>query len=155
MSRAASLRTPAAAGEDLLVLVDEADREIGTLPKTAGHLGAGTLHRAFSVFLFNDRGEVLIQQRAAGKIARAVRRHRGRGAGLRVIVLCCRGHGAFVCGLCCLTPTKGPYSLGECNTLPFSSSLPRSSPLHSLKHRPSPLRYCHRTPSSQARPLAI
>lgn len=68
MSRAASLRTPAAAGEDLLVLVDEADREIGTLPKTAGHLGAGTLHRAFSVFLFNDRGEVLIQQRAAGKM---------------------------------------------------------------------------------------
>jgi isopentenyl-diphosphate Delta-isomerase len=54
--------------EDLLILVDEADREIGTLPKTAGHLGAGTLHRAFSVFLFDAQGSVLIQQRAAGKM---------------------------------------------------------------------------------------
>jgi isopentenyl-diphosphate delta-isomerase len=54
--------------EDLLILVDEADRDIGTLPKTAGHLGAGTLHRAFSVFLFDAQGSVLIQQRAAGKM---------------------------------------------------------------------------------------
>jgi isopentenyl-diphosphate delta-isomerase len=54
--------------DDLIVLVDEADREIGTSPKVAGHLGAGTLHRAFSVFLFNTDGEVLIQQRAAGKM---------------------------------------------------------------------------------------
>lgn len=54
--------------EDQLILVDEADREIGTLAKTAGHLGAGVLHRAFSVFLFNADGAVLIQQRAAGKM---------------------------------------------------------------------------------------
>ena len=54
--------------EDLLVLVDEADREIGSLAKTAGHLGSGTLHRAFSVFLFDAEGSVLIQQRAAGKV---------------------------------------------------------------------------------------
>ena len=60
---------PSAAGsEDLLILVDEADREIGTVPKTAGHLGAGVLHRAFSVFLFDDAGAVLIQKRAAGKM---------------------------------------------------------------------------------------
>lgn len=58
----------AAPVEDLLILVDEADREIGTLPKTAGHLGAGTLHRAFSVFLFDTRGRVLVQQRAPGKM---------------------------------------------------------------------------------------
>ena len=64
MTRAA----PMAHTEDLLVLVDEADREIGTLPKTEGHLGAGTLHRAFSVFLFDTSGAVLIQQRAAGKM---------------------------------------------------------------------------------------
>lgn len=54
--------------EDLLILVDEADREIGTLPKTEGHLGAGTLHRAFSVFLFDADGKVLIHERAAGKM---------------------------------------------------------------------------------------
>lgn len=58
----------ASSGEDHLILVDEADREIGTLPKTEGHLGAGSLHRAFSVFLFNTDGDVLIQQRAAGKM---------------------------------------------------------------------------------------
>lgn len=54
--------------DDLLILVDEADREIGTLPKTDGHQGAGTLHRAFSVFLFDSEGAVLIQKRAAGKM---------------------------------------------------------------------------------------
>ncbi|MBL8201274.1 MAG: isopentenyl-diphosphate Delta-isomerase [Chromatiales bacterium] len=63
-----SIESPEPVKEDLLVLVDEADREIGTLPKTAGHLGAGTLHRAFSVFLFDEQGRVLIQQRAAGKM---------------------------------------------------------------------------------------
>ena len=38
----------------------------------AGHLGsnikAGLLHRAFSVFLFNTQGQLLLQQRAAAKI---------------------------------------------------------------------------------------
>ena len=58
----------AAVSEDLLILVDENDREIGTLPKTACHLGGGTLHRAFSVFLFDADGQVLIQERAAGKM---------------------------------------------------------------------------------------
>jgi isopentenyl-diphosphate delta-isomerase len=65
---AADSRVPGSGSEDLLILVDEADREIGTLPKTEGHLGAGTLHRAFSVFLFDTEGSVLIQQRAAGKM---------------------------------------------------------------------------------------
>ncbi len=68
MKQALSITTIDARNEDLLILVDEADREIGTLPKTAGHLGAGTLHRAFSVFLFDTHGSVLIQQRAAGKM---------------------------------------------------------------------------------------
>jgi len=63
-----SQAAPVTRAEDQLVLVDDADREIGTLPKTEGHLGAGTLHRAFSVFLFNSEGAVLIQQRAAGKM---------------------------------------------------------------------------------------
>ncbi|MEO8445514.1 MAG: isopentenyl-diphosphate Delta-isomerase [Gammaproteobacteria bacterium] len=68
MSRALPVPPNEPVREDLLVLVDEADREIGTLPKTEGHLGAGTLHRAFSVFLFDAEGSVLIQQRAPGKM---------------------------------------------------------------------------------------
>lgn len=50
-----------------LILVDDNDRETGYLNKAECHDGAGILHRAFSVFLFNDAGEVLLQQRAAGK----------------------------------------------------------------------------------------
>ena len=67
MSGASSLSWPGPS-EDLLILVDEEDRPIGTLPKAQGHLGAGRLHRAFSVFLFDQHGSVLIQQRAAGKM---------------------------------------------------------------------------------------
>ncbi len=50
-----------------LILVDEHDNETGYLSKAACHDGAGRLHRAFSVFLFDDRGAVLLQQRAATK----------------------------------------------------------------------------------------
>jgi isopentenyl-diphosphate delta-isomerase len=50
-----------------LILVDEQDREIGFSSKASCHNGEGMLHRAFSVFLFNGRGEVLLQQRAANK----------------------------------------------------------------------------------------
>lgn len=50
-----------------LILVDAEDREIGYLNKAKCHDGPGTLHRAFSVFLFNSAGELLLQQRAAGK----------------------------------------------------------------------------------------
>jgi len=52
---------------DPLILVDGADREIGFLDKEACHQGGGRLHRAFSVFLFNSRGELLLQQRSAAK----------------------------------------------------------------------------------------
>jgi len=54
-------------GNDLLILVDSDDNEIGTLGKTESHQGDGTLHRAFSVFLFDEQGRVLIQQRSAHK----------------------------------------------------------------------------------------
>lgn len=47
-----------------LILVDENDAETGFLSKAECHDGAGQLHRAFSVFLFNDAGELLIQQRS-------------------------------------------------------------------------------------------
>lgn len=51
-----------------VILVDNEDREIGTEEKTAAHLGDGVLHRAFSAFVRNGRGELLIQKRAAGKM---------------------------------------------------------------------------------------
>lgn len=47
-----------------LILVDSTDREIGTMSKSACHEGDGTLHRAFSVFLFNADGDVLMQKRS-------------------------------------------------------------------------------------------
>ena len=52
---------------DALILVDEADRERGYLSKLACHRSPGVLHRAFSILLFNERGELLLQQRSAAK----------------------------------------------------------------------------------------
>ena len=52
---------------DSLILVDAADRDIGRLGKAQCHEGRGVLHRAFSLLIFNDDGELLIQQRAATK----------------------------------------------------------------------------------------
>lgn len=50
-----------------LILVDADDRETGYLSKSECHDGAGLLHRAFSIFLFNSAGEMLLQQRSASK----------------------------------------------------------------------------------------
>ncbi len=50
-----------------LILVDDADREIGHLDRANCHAGSGILHRAFSLLIFNGNGEVLLQQRAAAK----------------------------------------------------------------------------------------
>ena len=50
-----------------LILVDREDRVTGFLSKADCHDGDGVLHRAFSVFLFDTEGRLLIQQRAAGK----------------------------------------------------------------------------------------
>lgn len=52
--------------DDRVVLVDPADREIGTADKLAVHRD-GRLHRAVSVFLFDGDGRWLLQQRAGGK----------------------------------------------------------------------------------------
>lgn len=49
-----------------VVLVNQSDQPIGTMEKLEAHQ-KGLLHRAFSVFIFNDRNELLIQQRAPGK----------------------------------------------------------------------------------------
>ncbi|MBV9317627.1 MAG: isopentenyl-diphosphate Delta-isomerase [Gammaproteobacteria bacterium] len=50
-----------------LILVDDTDREIGHLDRDHCHAGSGVLHRAFSLLIFNPKGELLLQQRAAGK----------------------------------------------------------------------------------------
>lgn len=50
-----------------VILVDEQDRQVGVAEKLAAHRGGGRLHRAFSVFVFNADGELLLQQRAEGK----------------------------------------------------------------------------------------
>lgn len=52
--------------EELLVLVNEKDEMLGTMEKMEVHRKA-LLHRAFSVFLFNNAGEMLLQQRAFSK----------------------------------------------------------------------------------------
>lgn len=49
-----------------VILVDILDNEIGTMPKMEAHL-QGHLHRAFSIFIFNSNGELLLQQRALDK----------------------------------------------------------------------------------------
>lgn len=53
-------------GKEKVILVDENDRQIGLMEKIEAHEKA-LLHRAFSVFVFNDKGETLLQQRAAHK----------------------------------------------------------------------------------------
>jgi len=50
-----------------VILVDENDRAIGTETKLAAHRGEGRLHRAFSVFIVDERGRMLLQRRAEGK----------------------------------------------------------------------------------------
>lgn len=50
-----------------LILVDRHDNDIGYVSKAAAHDGDGILHRAFSVFLFDERGRLLLQQRAPEK----------------------------------------------------------------------------------------
>lgn len=52
--------------EEQVILVDENDQQIGLMPKMEAHEKA-VLHRAFSVFVQNDKGELLLQQRAADK----------------------------------------------------------------------------------------
>ena len=59
--------------KDMLILVDSADKIVGSSSKKSGHVfnqqtTKGILHRAFSVFLFNENNELLITQRAASKI---------------------------------------------------------------------------------------
>jgi isopentenyl-diphosphate delta-isomerase len=52
--------------EKEVILVNEQDEPVGTMEKMDAHR-KGVLHRAFSVFIFNSKGEMLIQQRALTK----------------------------------------------------------------------------------------
>ena len=52
--------------EEHVILVNENDEQIGTMPKLEAHEKA-VLHRAFSVFIFNDNNELMLQQRASHK----------------------------------------------------------------------------------------
>jgi len=52
---------------DLLILVNDQDEVQGSMQKMACHAGDGILHRAFSIFIFNSSGEVLLQRRSAQK----------------------------------------------------------------------------------------
>jgi len=52
--------------EELVILVNENDEQIGLMPKMEAHEKA-LLHRAFSVFVFNDNNQLMLQQRAATK----------------------------------------------------------------------------------------
>lgn len=49
-----------------IILVNDKDERIGTMEKMEAHRKA-LLHRAFSVFIFNNKGEMLLQQRALSK----------------------------------------------------------------------------------------
>lgn len=52
--------------EEQVILVNEKDEQIGLMPKMEAHEKA-LLHRAFSVFVFNDKNELMLQQRALHK----------------------------------------------------------------------------------------
>ncbi len=52
--------------EEMVVLINENDEVKGLMEKMQAHR-TGLLHRAFSVFLFNNQGEMLLQKRASNK----------------------------------------------------------------------------------------
>jgi len=52
--------------EEKVILVNEKDEKIGLMPKMEAHEKA-LLHRAFSVFVFNDKNELMLQKRALHK----------------------------------------------------------------------------------------
>ena len=54
--------------ESKLIVVDEEDEIMGYETKDKCHRGDGILHRAFSIFIFNEEGQVLIQKRSSEKL---------------------------------------------------------------------------------------
>ena len=61
------MSAPAAGDVELVVLLDEDGRAIGTLPKSQVHHRSTPLHLAFSCYLFDDDGRLLLTRRALDK----------------------------------------------------------------------------------------
>ena len=53
---------------DWIIKVDSSDRELGRVAKLGCHQGRGVLHRAFSIHIFNHKGQVLLQKRSNEKL---------------------------------------------------------------------------------------
>jgi isopentenyl-diphosphate delta-isomerase len=53
--------------DEMLILVDEEDQIVGYKDKLSCHADSGIRHRAFSIFIFNDAGQVLMQKRSDQK----------------------------------------------------------------------------------------
>lgn len=64
--RKSSSKSESKSMDEMVILVDQHDRQIGVEEKLKAHR-EGKLHRAFSIFVFNARGEMLLQKRAAHK----------------------------------------------------------------------------------------
>ena len=54
--------------KDYLILINKNGEEIGSEEKVKCHIGKGLLHKAFSIFLFNNKKELLLQQRSKEKM---------------------------------------------------------------------------------------
>jgi isopentenyl-diphosphate Delta-isomerase len=67
VQRGAESAEASSQGPIMLELVNENGRTIGTAEKLSAHVAPGRLHRAFSVFLFDDDGRLLLQRRALEK----------------------------------------------------------------------------------------
>lgn len=67
MAEAAKRDVVVSSESEQLILVDQSDQPVGYLDKAGCHDGDGVLHRAFSLFIFDDAGRLLLQQRAPGK----------------------------------------------------------------------------------------
>ncbi len=83
-----------------VVLVDENNNAIGEMEKLLAHT-QGELHRAFSVFIFNEQGELLLQQRA---------NHKYHGAGLWTNTCC--SHPQWDEDICISAQERLQYEMG-------------------------------------------
>ncbi|MDP5055083.1 MAG: isopentenyl-diphosphate Delta-isomerase [Congregibacter sp.] len=67
MGNLSVIRAPVSFGNEELILVDGDDCVVGHSSKLDAHAGLGMLHRAFSVFLFDDQGRLLVHRRSEKK----------------------------------------------------------------------------------------